>query len=244
MNQNRTDIDRDVLKPRAGLWVDDPHTRLSDDEFKRVIDGFGDVEIKDPEELELGVKNTFREFVTNIEPERFVEVNGRLKEASKPSTRIELEVAALRDAFESLERAFGALSPTTETWLDQQLKEYGARDSNDRPLKLPVLKQNIYPAMDVFLGVARGAKGVTKSGPNNAALKIMIERMATIWEDLHGKLPPTDKGRGLTFDPFRELCQLVEGMARTRLKERGVDIGSRQLSGLVDDVVKGMRSAA
>jgi hypothetical protein len=163
---------------------------------------------------------------------------GHLEQVPKPSTIVERQMKQLQKACEKLDEQLAQLDPVTITWLDQHLKEIGAKDERDHRIRLRHLQERISRPVELLIYAAHNAEGLASRGPNNTALKVMIEGLANYWEMCKGKPPTTDKGRGLQDDPFLELCQEMVGIAQARLKAKGGGLGSLQLSGLVADVLK------
>ncbi len=234
--------DRDVLNVREAMWANDPEQTLMESELDRVLSYFVESKNADDPDLRQSLGWQFQDFIVNVVKEGFLEVDGKLQKAPKPSTRIEREVTKLGKAGEALYEQFSKLDAVSKTWLGQYLRASDPSTKNSARKKFKELDDRIYYlAQDLTLAV-RAVDGQVTPGPNNVALRSMIEELAGRWEICHGEPPTTDKGRGRRDDPFLELCQEMAGMAQSRLKAKGGNLGTRQLSGLVADVLEKRRS--
>jgi len=96
--------------------------------------------------------------------------------------------------------------------------------------------------LDALISAALSAEVLTTRGPQNMAQRMMVEWLAGCWEVCFSEPATTDKARGRQDDPFLALCQKISGIAHGRLQLKGGSLGSLNLSGVVDDVLKARRS--
>jgi len=241
MAKNPKDVDRGVLNVGAARWADDPEEALTASELDRVLSYFNESKRADDPDLRRSLGWQFQTFVANVVRERFIEVDGKLQNVSKPSTRIEHDIKKLNKASDALYQQFSKLDAVSKTWLGQYLLASDPSSTGSAHQKFRELDDRIlYLAQDLALAV-RAVDGQVAPGPNNVALRCMIEELAACWKICYGEPPTTDKGRGRRDDPFLELCQEVAGMAQSKLKAKGGNLGTRQLSGLVADVLQKQR---
>jgi hypothetical protein len=217
MDNGSKDPDRDILKPRKAFWADDPDENLTEAELDRVLRHFSKSANASDPQLRFSVKMQFQTFIVMAVEERFRELNGRLKKVSKPSTRVKREIQQLRKAGEKFYRQFANLDSVTKTWLGQHFEATGSEDESNGRDQFRRLDDRLFGMVQDLVLAARSAEGLTSSGPNNTALRVMIENLAQCWEICHGKPPTTDKGRGRQDDPFLEFCQEMARIADARL---------------------------
>lgn len=242
MAKKPKDADRRVLNVGAARWANDPEQTLTESELDRVLSYFSESERADDPDLRRSLGWRFQAFMINAEKERFIEVDGKLQQVSKPSTRIERDIKKLHKAGDALYQKFSELDAVSKTWLGQFLLEGDSSGTGSAHQKLSELDDRIfYLAQDLALAV-REVDGQVASGPNNVALRIMIEELAERWEICYGKAPTTDKGKGLRDDPFLKLCQEMAAMAQSRLKAKGGSLGTLKLGGLVANVLEKRRT--
>lgn len=242
MAETSEDPDRDILKARDGGWVGDPDRNLTAEELDRLVEMFGDFKKARESELRGALKRIFMSFIGMAFRERQSQGADDLKTVSKPSTIVARQMAEIQKACETLDKHLATLDPATRTWLNLHLKKIGTTDENGDPVRFNKLLERISWPIDHLIFAAQNAEGLTSRGPNNVALKIMIEGLANWWEEFHGSLPVTDKGRGRQADPFLELCQEMAQITNARLKEKRGGLGSLKLSGLVADVLQNLRT--
>ncbi len=135
-----------------------------------------------------------------------------------------------------------ALERMSRGWVDERLNELGVRGDNNERVGLGHREKQVQRPIETLSLAAHSAEGLATSGPNNMALRIMVERLADCWEICFCEPPTTDKGRDRQDDPFLELCQKMVGFAHAKLQAKGAWLGSLNLSGIVDDVLKKRRS--
>ena len=135
-------------------------------------------------------------------------------------------------------RQLGGLDPASKSWLEHHLEELGVKNDNGERIRLQAFEQHLYWELDHLIYAARSADGITSRGPNNLALREMVDWLAGCWEICHGMPPTSDKGRGRGNEAFLALCRDVAKIAYAKLKAKGGGIGSLKLDGLVDDVLK------
>lgn len=242
MSETPEDPDRAILQDQDSGWTGDPERRLSEEELDRLVDLFGDFEKNREKELRFALERLFRSFVGMAIDERYLQGEDGIETVSKPSTIIARQMKQVQKACETLDKHLAQLDPATRTWLNLHLKKIGTTDENGDPVRLNKLLERISWPIDHLIFAAQNAEGLTSRGPNNVALKIMIEGLANWWEECHGSLPVTDKGRGRQADPFLELCQEMAQITNARLKEKRGGLGSLKLSGLVADVLQNLRT--
>lgn len=242
MSETPEDPDRAILQDQDSGWTGDPERSLSEEELDRLVDLFGDFEKNREKELRFALERLFRSFVGMAIDERYLQGEDGIETVSKPSTIIARQMKQVQKACETLDKHLAQLDPATRTWLNQHLEVTDATDEAGDPVSLQNLLERISWPIDRLIFAAKKAKGISSRGPNNVALKIMIERLANCWEECHGRPPTTDKGRGRQDDPFLRLCQHTARIAHARLQEKGGGLGSLNLSGLVADVLKNRRS--
>jgi hypothetical protein len=148
----------------------------------------------------------------------------------------------LLKACEVLDKQLTELDPVVGTWTNQYLKAIDARDNENKRVRLRHIVEQISGPLDTLISAARSAEGLAKKGPDNIAVRMMVEALADCWEICHRKPPTTDKGRDRQDDPFLELCQKMAGFAHVKLQAKGAKLGTLKLSGIVDDVLKERRS--
>jgi hypothetical protein len=242
MNEDSKDTDRDSLKPRKAYWSGDPEQNLTEPELDHIMEYFGAPKTAKDPKLRSSLKMQFQELMVMVLDGGFREGEDGLEQASKPSTIIEQEMKQLQEACAMLDAQLAGLDQMTRNWLDQQLEEIGVTGDNNEPVRLRHLETQIQWPIETLIFAARAAEGITLRGPNNMALRIMVERLAGCWEICFGEPPTTDKGRDRQDDPFLELCQKMVGFAHAKLQAKGAWLGSLNLSGIVDDVLKKRRS--
>jgi hypothetical protein len=242
MNEDAKDTDRDGLKPRKAIWSGDPEQNLTEGELDSVLKYFGAPKTAKDPELRSSLKMQFQVFMVMVLDEGFREKEGVLQKTPKPSTIIEREMKQVEKACAKLDAQLAGLDPMTRIWLDQHLNELGVRGDNNERVGLRHLETQIQWPIETLIFAARAAEGITLRGPNNTAERILVERLAGCWEICFGEPPTTDKGRDRQDDPFLELCQKMVGFAHAKLQAKGAWLGSLNLSGIVDDVLKKRRS--
>ncbi len=242
MAETSEDPDRHILKALDGGWVSDPERNLTAEELDRLVELFGDFNKARESELRSALKRLFMSFIGLAIRERQSQGADNRKSVSKPSTIVARQMAAVQKACEALDEQLAKLDPATRTWLDIHLKNFGALDENGDPFRSRNLLESISWPIDRLIFAAQNAEGIASRGPNNVALKIMIEGLANWWEECHGNLPVTDRGRGRQADPFLKLCQEMARIAHTKLLEKGDGLRSLQLSGMVADVLQNLQS--
>jgi hypothetical protein len=242
MNEDSKDLDRDGLKPRKAIWSGDPEQNLTEGELDSVLEYFGAPKTAKDPKLRSSLKMQFQELMVMVLDGGFREGEDGLEQASKPSTIIEQEMKQLQKACAKLDAQLAGLDPMTRSWLDQHLNELGVSGDNNEPVRLRHLETQIQRPIETLIFAARAAEGITLRGPNNTAERILVERLAGCWEICFGEPPTTDKGRDRQDDPFLELCQKMVGFAHAKLQAKGAWLGSLNLSGIVDDVLKKRRS--
>jgi hypothetical protein len=242
MNEDSKDTDRDSLKPRKAYWSGDPEQNLTEPELDHIMEYFGAPKTAKDPKLRSSLKMQFQELMVMVLDGGFREGEDGLEQASKPSTIIEQEMKQLQEACAMLDAQLAGLDQMTRNWLDQQLEEIGVTGDNNEPVRLRHLETQIQRPIETLIFAARAAEGITLRGPNNMALRILVERLAGCWEICFDEPPTTDKGRDRQDDPFLELCQKMVGFAHVKLKAKGAWLGSLNLSGIVDDVLKKRRS--
>ena len=122
------------------------------------------------------------------------------------------------------------------------MEEIGVTGDNNERVRLRHLETQISRPLETLIFTARAAEGLTKAGPDNIAVRMMVEALAGCWEICHRKLPTTDKGRGRRDETFLELCQKMARFADVKLQAKGVRLGTLKLSGIADEVLKERRS--
>jgi hypothetical protein len=192
---------------------------------------------KDPK-LRFWIQVDFQEFMGNVIDEGFREKEGVLQKAPKPSTIIEREMKQVEKACAKLDAQLAALDPMTRSWLDQHLNDLGVSGDNNERVGLRHLEKQIQRPIETLIFAAHSAEGLATSGPNNTALRIMVERLAGCWEICFCEPPTTDKARGRQDGPFLELCREMASIADAKIKAKGVRLGSLNLSGIVYDVLE------
>ena len=238
MNEDAKDTDRDGLKPRKAYWSGDPEQNLTEPELDHIMEYFcAPKAAKDPE-LRSSLKVQFQVFAVMVIDEGFREEEGVLQKAPKPSTIIEREMKQVEKACAKLDAQLAGLDPMTRSWLDQHLNELGVVGDNNERVGLRHLEKQIQRPIETLIFAAHSAEGLATSGPNNMALRIMVERLADCWEIHHGKPPTTDKARGRQDGPFLELCREMASIADAKIKAKGVRLASLNLSGIVVDVLE------
>ena len=242
MNEDSKDADRDGLKPRKAIWSGDPAQSLTKDELDSLLEYFSATKSANDPALRSSLQMQFQEFMVMVLDGGFREGEDGLEQARKPSTIIEQEMKRLQEACAILDAQLARLDPMTRNWLDQQLEEKGVTGDNNKPVRLRHLETQIQGPLDTLIIIARAAEGLAKAGPNNMAVRMMVEALAGCWEIYFGELPTTDKGRDRQDDPFLELCQKMAGFAHVKLQAKGAKLGTLKLSGIVDDVLKERRS--
>jgi hypothetical protein len=238
MIEDSKDTDRDGLKPRKAYWSGDPEQTLTEPELDHVLEYFGASKTAKDPKLRSSLKMQFQVFMVMILDEGFREKEGVLQKAPKPSTIIEREMKQVEKACAKLDAQLAGLDPMTRSWLDQHLNELGVVGDNNERVGLWHLEKQIQRPIETLIFAAHSAAGLATSGPNNMALRIMVERLADCWEIYHGKLPRTNKARGRQDGPFLELCREMASIADAKIKAKGVRLGSLNLSGIVDDVLE------
>jgi len=238
MNESSRNPDRKILGTMKAGWTNDPELDLTEGELDRLLRHFDVSRNATESELRPAINWQFRSFMEMATEERFRESNGRLEKVSKSSTIVGRQMKQLQKACEKFDAQLAKLDPVTRTWLDQFLKDNRAEDDNGQRVRLREIEKHINRQIDLLIYAAHNAENITSRGPNNMALRVMIEGLADWWEKCHGRRPITDKGRGLREDPFLELCQEMAHIGDARLKTKGSGLGSLQLSGLVADVLK------
>ncbi len=234
--------DRDLLKPREALWSGDPDQTLTEAELDHILEHFREsASARDPQ-LRFSLEMQFQTFMAMAEKERLREQAGRPKQEPKSSTIVAEEMKRVQNACAKLDGLLAGLDPRTKTWLDQHLKEIGVKDECNRRVRWRHISERIAWSLDHLIHAAHSAEGMPSRGPNNMAQRIMVEKLADCWENSYGKPPTTDKGQGRRDDPFLELCQIMSGIAHTRLQKKGSGFTIRELSGLVDDVLRKRRA--
>ncbi len=244
MNDSSIDPDRAILEAKKAFRLGDPERTLTDSEFDCLLSHLCEFGNLTKSEMRPFFDRHFQIFIDMATEERFRERDGHLEKVPKPTTIVAREMKQLLKACENLDGQLARLKPVTRTWIDQHLKEIGAEDENGGRVRLRDLEKHLNRPIDLLVFSARKAEDIASRGPNNAALKAMIEGLAYCWERYHGGPPTTDKGRGLKDDPFLELCKEMARIGDTRLKVKGGRLGSLQLSGLVAEVVKNLSSKA
>jgi hypothetical protein len=242
MNEDSKDTDRDSLKPRKAYWSGDPEQNLTEPELDHIMEYFCAPKTAEYPELRSSLKMQFQVFMVMVLDEGFREKEGVLQKTPKPSTIIEREMKQVEKACAKLDAQLAGLDPMTRSWLDQHLNELGVSGDNNEPVRLRHLETQIQRPIETLIFAARAAEGITLRGPNNTAERILVERLAGCWEICFGEPPTTDKGRDRQDDPFLELCQKMVGFAHAKLQAKGAWLGSLNLSGIVDDVLKKRRS--
>jgi len=247
MHKDSKNPDRDTLVSDAALWADDPEQNLTEAELDHILEYFGESENAGDSRLRSSVKRQFQIFMAMAEKERprvqdARPIDAHPKKVSKPSTIVENKMKRLLKACEVLDKQLTELDPVVGTWTNQYLKAIDARDNENKRVRLRHIVEQISGPLDTLISAARSAEGLAKKGPDNIAVRMMVERLADCWEIYHGKLPTTDKGRDRQDDPFLELCQKMAGFAHVKLQAKGAKLGTLKLSGIVDDVLKERRS--
>jgi hypothetical protein len=238
MNEDAKDTDRDGLKPRKAYWSVDPEQTLTEPELDHILGYFGTPKTAKDPKLLSSLKMQFQVFMVMVLDEGFREKEGVLQKAPKPSTIIEREMKQVEKACAMLDAQLAGLDPRTRIWLDQHLNELALRGDNNERVGLRHLEKQIQRPIETLIFAAHSAEGLATSGPNNMALRIMVERLADCWEIYHGKPPTNDKGRDRQDDPFLELCREMASIADAKIKEKGVRLGSLNLSGVVGNVIE------
>lgn len=244
MTEGPDDPDRYLLNTGIAYWAGDPDETMTEAELDRVLAYFAlSPKAGDPK-LRSSIQMQFQEFIVNARDEGFRERDGEFKKVAKPSTIVQGEMQELLKAGSAFYDTLARLDPASKRWLDRQIEEMGAKDSNGEIIRFRDLEAQIYSQFELLFGVSRYAEGMAKHGPSNMALKMMIKGMFGCWEICHGELPISDKGRGRRDDPFLRLCQEIAGIAHAKLQEKGGGLRSLKLVGIVDDVVKERRARA
>jgi hypothetical protein len=242
MIEDSKDTDRDGLKPRKAIWSGDPEQNLTEGELDSVLKYFGAPKTAKDSKLRFWIKVDFQEFMGNVIDERFREKEGVLQKVPKSSTIIKREMKQVEKACAKLDAQLAGLDPMTRKWLDQYLNKFGKKDDNNARFGLRELEEQIQQPIEHLIHAAHCAEGLAKSGPNNMAQRILVERLTDCWEICHGKPPTNDKARRRQDDLFLELCREMASIADAKIKAKGGRLGSLNLSGIVYDVLKKRRS--
>ena len=250
MNEDAKNPDRDILASDAALWADDPEQNLTEAELDHLLEYFRESECAGDPRLRSSVKRQFQIFMAMAEKERPRVQDARPrnvedahpKKVSKPSTIVENKMKRLLKACEVLDKQLTELDPVVRTWTNQYLKAIDARDNENKRVRLRHIVEQISGPLDNLISAARSAEGLAKKGPDNIAVRMMVEALADCWEICHRKLPTTDKGRGRRDETFLELCQKMARFAHVKLQAKGAELGTLKLSGIADDVLKERRS--
>jgi hypothetical protein len=238
MNEDAKDPDRDSLNPRKAYWSGDPEQTLTEAELDHLLEYFGASKTAKDPELRFWIKVDFQRFMENVIDERFREKEGVLQKGPKSSTIIKREMKQVEKACAKLDAQLAGLDPMTRIWIDQHLNELGVRGDNNELVGLRHLEKQIQRPIETLIFAAHSAEGLAKLGPDNMALRIMVERLADFWEIYHGKPPTNHNGRDRQDDPFLELCRKMASIADAKIKAKGVRLGSLNLSGIVGKVLK------
>jgi len=238
MTDHPRNTDRDLLKPRRAFRPDDPEQTLTEAELGRVLKHFATSGKAEDPELRTSIQRQFQTLVDAAMRERFREIDGQFVEVQKPSTIVGKQMQQLLKVCEQLDAQLANLDQTTRTWLDQYLYEFETRDDFNKRVRLRDIEKRMERPINLLVHAAHAADSLPVRGPNNAALKLMIESLAGTWEICHGMSPVSDKARKQRDDPFLALCQEMAGFSQTRFKAKGGTLGTLALTGLVAEVLK------
>lgn len=235
MTKNSKSLDHEILSGSDAIWTKDPLVALSEEELDRIICLFGALDGHNQTRLRDPVRRVFGSFVTRSAIERGETNDGQVV---RPSTAALRDLRKLGERLGAFEDALSDLQQGTRSLIDADLEARGSLLPDGSSLECQELLNLTYAVLDQWHGVARLGELQAGRGPNNAATRKMVEAMANWWEEAHGTRPKTDRGRGLRPDPFLELCQEMTRIARARLLELEIDLGTVKLSGIVADVLK------
>ena len=239
MDDSSNDVGRAILMRKKAFRAARPDCTLTESEMDCLAAKFGEFENVAEFDLRAAFNWYFRKLMDMAIEERFHEIDSRLtKKRLKLSTTVARDMKRIQEACEKLDAELSKMDPATRTWLDQLLSMNRPKDDSGQGLRFRALEEQIDQPMNFLIHAAHKAENLASSGPNNAALRIMVENLAFCWEKCHGSLPTTDKGRGRQEDPFLELCREMAGIVHARLKVKGGQLGALQLSGIVADVLK------
>ncbi|MGJ5621383.1 hypothetical protein [Sulfitobacter sp. MF3-043] len=238
MADGSKDPDHDFLKSGEALWLDDPEQSLTDAELGRVMEHFSASDNFNDPQLPRSIKWQFQSFVVMAMNEGYRERGGKLEKVSKPSTIVEREMEQLTKAGAKFYEKFAGLDPVTKNWLRQLSKVDGVEYDSIGRDRFRDLDDRLFGLVKDLVLTARSADGITSRGPNNLALREMVDWLAGCWEICHGMPPTTDKGRGRRDEAFLELCQDVAKIAHAKLKAKGGGLTTLKLPFIVDEVIK------
>ena len=248
LTDHSENLDRQTLLEADFGWNNNRHLDLSEQELSTILSYFPD--LKSLQGLSLGdaMRRVVRSFLQNLLVERFRIANGKPIEATKPSTTIVREMKEVRKCVVTLEKTLSQLDLTTRAYIDVHLERLGVMYENGQTVSLTNLQNRLQWPLEHLIYTAMLSDEQGRRGPVNMSQRILIEALANWWEECHGRSPTTDKGRGRQYDPFLELCQYVNSLAREKLTRyldlpegQTANIGSMNLSGVVADVLKERR---
>jgi len=242
MNSKSSDADRLILSQPKGGWTADPESTLTDLELQAVLEFFSQTDRFDDPQLRETLNRNFQTFFGNVVEEGFIERDGRLEQVPKPSTVAARELNQLSEAARALYEQICNLSPVSRTLFDQNAEQAGFEQSNGDPTTFRHLEERTQRPLELLMMANRWGEDLRAKGPNNMALKLMIENLAGCWEICFGKPPISDKARGLRDDPFLKLCQKYAEYCDLRLRVKGGRLRARTLTGLVAETLKARKS--
>jgi len=244
-------LEERVVEQNNSGWTADQTLNMSENELDRLIESFGLVAADVGIQLKPRLERLFRMFVVQASIERpaldtpsAADVGNRntQNKTAKASTIALRELRELEAGLEAFEGSLVGLSAYSKSALNVAFEEMGTKSASGAMYSIGRLKEDLLPFVDQLFGALREIDVQPVRGPSNVAIHNLVEALVVVWADVHGVLPTTDKGRGNRDDPFLALCQNFVQIAEPKIKELGGALGTRNLSGIVSQIVQKNRA--
>ncbi len=241
------DIDRALSAENDGGWTGsaNPDYVLTDDAFEAMAEFFDPVPPERRVELKNALKRIYRSLVNTWQQGTQTGDDGTdpaSKNIPKPTTLVAKDLKKLGSAVEKFVNTLDSMHDYTNSYIDLWLEKGAWGDNTELKIDSEIFRSQLQYALTTLSFITRDANGLTKPGPHNAALHEMVEGLANWWEEIHGKLPVSDKARGNRADPFLDLCLEMVTHAQVELSLIETLQDKVRLSGLVYEVLKTMKS--